>query len=81
VVETYIKENIGPKALFRDLLKTVRVLARFGPRLPALVEAQLIRIGNPPSSTAPSRGTGGVLLWALVIGASVAVGYALKDLL
>ena len=43
VVEGYIKESIGPKALGQDLLKTARVMMRFGPRLPGLVEAALIR--------------------------------------
>ncbi len=43
VVESYIKENIGPKALFRDLAKTAEVLARFGPKLPQMVEKLLIR--------------------------------------
>ena len=47
IVERYIRETIGPKAVLRDLVKTARVLARFGPKLPALVEAQLIRTGNP----------------------------------
>ena len=31
IVEDYIKVSIGPQALLRDLAKTVRVLARFGP--------------------------------------------------
>jgi len=43
VVEDYIKQSIGPKAVLRDLTQTARVLARFGPRLPGLVEAALIR--------------------------------------
>ena len=43
VVEAYIRENIGPKALIRDLAKTARVLSRFGPRLPELAEAALTR--------------------------------------
>lgn len=41
-VESYITENIGPKALIRDLAKTVRVLARFGPKLPQMAEAALV---------------------------------------
>jgi ubiquinone biosynthesis protein len=41
VVESYIKENIGPKALARDLGRTAIVLSRFGPRLPQLAEAAL----------------------------------------
>jgi len=43
IVERYIKENIGPLALLRDLAKTARVLARFGPQLPQLAEAALVR--------------------------------------
>lgn len=43
VVERYIKENVGPMALLRDLAKTAKVLARFGPKLPELAEAALIR--------------------------------------
>ncbi|MCK0141203.1 2-polyprenylphenol 6-hydroxylase [Aliiroseovarius sp. F20344] len=43
VVESYISNSIGPKALLQDLVHTVRVLARFGPRLPELAEAALIR--------------------------------------
>jgi ubiquinone biosynthesis protein len=43
IVEGYITSNVGPKALVRDLARTARVLARFGPKLPRLVEAQLIR--------------------------------------
>ncbi len=43
IVESYIKDNVGPKALLRDLQKTALVLARFGPKLPRLVEAQLLQ--------------------------------------
>ena len=42
VVEDYIKKSIGPRAALRDFGKTAMVLARFGPRLPALVENALI---------------------------------------
>ena len=42
VVEDYIKRSIGPQAALRDFGKTALVLARFGPRLPALVENALI---------------------------------------
>lgn len=43
IVETYIANNIGPKALVRDLAKTALVLSRFGPKLPQLAEAALIQ--------------------------------------
>lgn len=48
VVEGYIKDSIGPKALAKDLMKTARVLARFGPILPQMAEAALIKAHNPP---------------------------------
>ncbi len=53
IVEDYIRQNIGPRALARDLAKTARVLARFGPKLPLLAEAALIR--QSQSATPPAR--------------------------
>ena len=47
VVTDYIQKSIGPKAILTDLYKTARVLTRFGPRLPSLVEAALIAQSNP----------------------------------
>ncbi len=55
IVEDYIKESIGPKAFLRDLAKTARVLARFGPRLPQLAEAALVRQANTPPPQPPRR--------------------------
>lgn len=46
VVESYIRENLGPRAALRDMVRTLQVLARFGPRLPAAVESALDRQGN-----------------------------------
>ena len=43
MVEDYIKQSIGPRAVLTDMAKTAKVIARFGPRLPGLVEAALIR--------------------------------------
>lgn len=48
VVEGYIKSNLGPLALMRDLAQTARVLSRFGPRLPRLVEQALIAQAELP---------------------------------
>ncbi|MEY8843298.1 2-polyprenylphenol 6-hydroxylase [Cribrihabitans sp. XS_ASV171] len=42
VVEDYIKKSIGPRAVASDLARTALVVARFGPRLPGLVERALI---------------------------------------
>ena len=81
VVESYIRENIGPKALVRDLMKTARVLARFGPRLPDLVEAQLIRLGNPTTPPPRPKRRGGVLFWLPLLGLAAAGGYVLRGFL
>ena len=54
IVTDYISKSIGPKAIMSDLGKTARVLARFGPRLPRLVEDLLIQQGN---SEPPKRPT------------------------
>ncbi|MFV0514371.1 MAG: 2-polyprenylphenol 6-hydroxylase [Jhaorihella sp.] len=67
VVEDYIKHSIGPRAVASDLMKTARVLARFGPRLPGLVEAALVAQSNPPANAArPGRRA---LLWPALAGA------------
>ena len=55
VVEEYIRDNIGPKAFATDLIRTVRVLSRFGPRLPALAEETLIRAQDPQPVGALAR--------------------------
>lgn len=54
VVEQYILENIGPRALARDLWATLQVLARFGPKLPQAAEATLIKMSEPPEKPAPA---------------------------
>ncbi len=61
IVEDYIRDNVGPKALLRDLAKTARVLGRFGPKLPQIAEAMLIRQSEAPE---PPRGPGGGRVWA-----------------
>jgi ubiquinone biosynthesis protein len=50
VVEDYIRKSIGPRAMARDLGKTMAVLMRYGPRLPVLVENALIRQSQPNAS-------------------------------
>lgn len=71
IVEGYIRDNIGPRALVRDLGKTLKVMARFGPRLPAMVEARLIKttdpLPEPASQTHPA-------LWMAAGAAMMALG-------
>jgi ubiquinone biosynthesis protein len=54
VVSDYIQMSIGPKAVFTDLYKTARVLSRFGPRLPRLVENALLAQSNPETPKRPT---------------------------
>lgn len=72
-VEAYIQDNIGPKALIRDLRRAATVLARFGPKLPELAEALLIRSTQMPQPEPPRRSLGklgyGVLGAALALAA------------
>jgi ubiquinone biosynthesis protein len=71
VVEEYIKRNVGPRALARDLMATARILARFGPRLPHLAEAALIRLSEDPAP--PPRQSRWPHLLSLALGAALAL--------
>jgi len=51
VVADYIKTSIGPLAIIKDSLQTLRVLSRFGPKLPELLEQALIQQGAHPVDT------------------------------
>ncbi|MEO1000350.1 MAG: AarF/UbiB family protein, partial [Pseudomonadota bacterium] len=63
IVTRYIRDNVGPAATLRDLARTVEVLARFGPRLPALAERAL-REATGEASPAPPPARRPGWLWA-----------------
>ena len=69
VVQDYISRNVGPLALIRDLARTAQVLARFGPKLPRLMEDLLIRQAEVPAPMPPRRAL--PLVWALIGGAAL----------
>jgi len=80
IVEDYIKTSIGPRAFAKDLGKTALVLARFGPRLPGLMEQVLIAQGRDTPEPPPNRFKTAALwslLGAVVGGALVALVEAL----
>ncbi len=70
VVESYIRESLGPKAMAKDLIATLKVLSRFGPLLPQLAETALLRASAPPPETPAPRWLG---LRALGLGLAVGV--------
>ncbi|MGB0797836.1 MAG: 2-polyprenylphenol 6-hydroxylase [Planktomarina sp.] len=74
VVEDYIKQSIGPKALAKDLLKTAQILSRFGPKLPQLAEAALINLSQSQTNQAPKPRT--KKRWVIVgLAMGVAIGF------
>ncbi|UXX82301.1 2-polyprenylphenol 6-hydroxylase [Roseovarius pelagicus] len=80
VVEDYIRQSLGPRALAQSLGRTAMVLSRFGPRLPQLVESALIR-ASAPTPEPPRRrrrdlavcGVSGAILGAGVLAACLAL--------
>ena len=75
VVESYVSRNVGPLALLRDLALTARILGRFGPRLPRLVEAALIRQAEvPPPMDRGSRSFGLRMLVLAMITFGLGIG-------
>jgi ubiquinone biosynthesis protein len=79
VVEEYIRENVGPRALAGDLLKATRTLARFGPRLPQLAEAALLQQSRPPVPTNRPFRAPEAAAWFAAGAATVALAVALLD--
>ena len=72
VVEAYIRESLGPRAALRDLAEAARVIARHGPKLPALIDAAIKRLEDPPAPLAPAPRPARRAVWFL-IGAASAV--------
>ena len=80
VVESYVSRNVGPLALLRDLAQTARVLGRFGPRLPRLVEDLLIAqaVAPPPVNTKPRTfGLRAILALGLIFALGLWIGHRL----
>jgi ubiquinone biosynthesis protein len=73
VVERYIRENVGPAALARDLLATARVLTKFGPKLPHLAEAALIRQMQPPAPAPKPKNTLLLISIGILLGVAATV--------
>ncbi|WP_111428847.1 2-polyprenylphenol 6-hydroxylase [Rhodobacteraceae bacterium DSL-40] len=79
VVTQYISDNLGPKAVARDLASAVRILSRLGPRLPQLAERALMTATAP--RRAPERGGLPGWLWGVAGACGGAALVALGTLL
>lgn len=69
IVEDYIRETLGPRALARDLYRAALILTRFGPHLPGVVDRHLQALRNEaPPAPAPAAWPRIVLLGAFGAG-------------
>jgi ubiquinone biosynthesis protein len=68
-VENYIKNNLGPKALIRDFIKTAQTLSHFGPKLPSLLE-HLLTSDIKNKTNHKKNSVKSKLTWALIGSAS-----------
>ena len=68
VVEQYIAQSVGPKAFAKDLVNTARVLARFGPKLPKLLETALSQQMQPKTKDQNVPGTKRLIVLGFISG-------------
>ena len=74
-VERYITENIGPKAILREAVQTLRVLSRFGPKLPEIAEEILARQTQSPAAPDHRPWLGRALLLIAVAVMGFGIGF------
>jgi ubiquinone biosynthesis protein len=79
-VENYIKSNLGPRAMVRDLTKAAMVLSRFGPKLPEIIETALMQNQRMPVAK-PKLKRIRVLKFTTAAITFTAVGYLLAQIL
>lgn len=77
VVEAYVRENLGPRAVFRDARHALQTLVRYGPLLPDMIDARLNALARPepvmrkPCRHAAAALAGGMVGAALILGLSL----------
>ncbi len=65
VVEDFMRANLGPRAALRDLRDMGETLARYGPRLPALLDKALMRLNQVEEEAASGVALGSAATIAL----------------
>ena len=81
IVTNYISKSIGPRGALSDLTETAKVLMRFGPRLPSLVEEALLQQTRPQEDKKPHTERWRLIVSALGGGLTVAVVFLLLEVL
>jgi ubiquinone biosynthesis protein len=81
VVEAWMRDNLGPQAVARDLRDAVVVLARYAPRLPGIAEKFVIRADRDPELDAAARRRVRVWPYAMAVFAGGVVGGLAASLL
>ena len=79
VVSDYIRSNLGPKALARDMARVAQTVGRYGPLLPQIVEHALWDRAHPDGVRPPPQPRARVPLWlvallSLVAGTALGLG-------
>ncbi len=76
VVETYIRENLGPRAVLSDAADTLRVISRYGPLLPEIVERSLWHAAHGDQTEKPHTRPGwqSALAGAALVGIGILAG-------
>jgi ubiquinone biosynthesis protein len=80
VVESYIRDNLGPRAAARDLVRSAQVLGRFAPLLPEFLERrmpELLREPAPPARE-PRRAAG--VIAGMLAGGAIAIAAMLAGM-
>ncbi|ATQ57461.1 2-polyprenylphenol 6-hydroxylase [Paracoccus yeei] len=75
VVETYIRDNLGPRAALRDLGRSAQVLARFAPLLPEFLERRMPELLRERPEPRRERRRG--FACGIAVGAGIALASAL----
>ncbi len=79
VVEDYVRDNLGPRAAVRDMLRVAQTVSRFGPLLPDMIDTKLRDLARTGTvvRVERDRGTMRWLAAAALVVAGVLVGAAL----